>query len=136
MAQNLRNEVVNSLILNDMIVIEGQDVGVFDVVQVVDQGAGENRLAGQGDGSHQRRGFLQRSWEATLDSRNDILDEHAQVVVTFVERNPDRRPVHQLQPCAEQCGFAIAGRAGDKHQRHISPGIQITQQALARIVIR
>lgn len=135
-AKNFRDEIVNRVIRNEVIVIERKDVGSFYGIEVVDERAGQHRLAWQGDGAKQRFGFLHSAWEALLNGSDDILEEYAQVVVALVERNPDRWPADLFQPGAEQGGLAVAGGASDEDKRHIAFGGQIVQQALAGQVIR
>ena len=111
-----------------VVVVQDQDDGGVEVVQLVGQGAGQHGNRRQVRRPQHPGRLLARPGDRRLDRGQDVAQEHPEVTVGFVQRNPGARLRPRLGPVADQRTLAVARRRRDQGHRRLQPDVELLVQ--------
>jgi len=131
MLQQRRNQVVHRLFADDVIIVQYQDQIAFQRIQLIQETAGNDGQGGQVDARQKRLGRRQGVRKNALHRAQEVGQEHAEIIIVLVQRQPGTRAIADFQPGAQQRALAETGRRGDQDQRAIPTAIQPFLQAWA-----
>jgi len=108
--QQSGKQLVYRIILNEVIIIQHQDKRFFNLIEFVDQAAGQDLHGWEANGIEHTPGFLAGVGKNSLNSGHKIGEEKVQVAVIFIQGYPGAGDFNRLRPTTDKGAFAITGR--------------------------